>query len=287
MRKMLQLIAAGALVEGSGGMIAKPAVAQDIDMADTVYAGDYLSVGAGVALNPSYAGSDDYVLTPIPLVQGSIGGVAITPRAGGLALDFVPGGEKVDFDLGIAGRLRGDRAVQIKDPVVASFGKLRRAIEIGPSVGLGFSQVLNPYDTLSLSADVLWDVNGAHGGMVVSPSVSYFTPVSRGVAASLSLSSEWADSEFHDYYFRVTPQTSFTTGPVLPAFAPDGAGFTRVGAVMLLGVDLNGDLTDGGLALVAVAGYSQMLGDARRTPFTSVVGSRSQFLGALGVGYTF
>jgi outer membrane scaffolding protein for murein synthesis (MipA/OmpV family) len=268
-------------------IIASPAAAQGIDPENTVYSGDYLSIGIGGAFSPSYAGADDYVFTPLPILQGSLGGVGINPRAGGIGLDFVPAGERVDFDLGVAGRLRSDRAVQIKDPVVLGLGKLDRAIEVGPSLGVGFMQVLNPYDSLSFNADILWDVNGAHGGIVVSPGVTYFTPLSQGVAASLTLSSEWADADFHDYYFSVAPAQSLTTGGVLPAFATGGSGFTRAGATLLLGVDLNNDLTDGGWALVAVTGYSRMLGDARRTPFTSVLGSADQWLGALGIGYTF
>lgn len=271
---------------------ALPAAAQETGPQTTVYDGDYLAVGVGGAFVPSYSGSDDYVISPVPLLQGSIGGIGITPRAGGIGLDFVPadsgpGGDGVDFNLGVAARLRSDRAVQIKDPLVASLGKLDRAIEVGPSAGVGFVQVLNPYDGLTFSVDALWDVNGAHDGMVVAPSITYFTPLSRGIAASLSLSSEWADSDFHDYYYRITPAQSLATGGALPAFAAGNSGFTRAGATLLMGLDLNGDLADGGWALFGAGGYSRMLGDARRTPFTSVAGSADQFLGALGIGYTF
>ena len=256
--------------------------------ADTVYSGDFLSIGIGAAYNPSYSGSDDYVVSVLPIVQASVGGVDINPRAGGVTVDFIPDPEQgVGFDLGVAARLRANRASQIKDPVVASLGELDRAIEVGPSAGISFPAVLNPYDSLSVGADAMWDVNGAHSGMVVSPSVTYFTPLSRGIAASLSVGAEYADADFQDYYFGVTPAQSVTTGGVLPAYDPDGGGFTSVGVNMLLGIDLNGDLTDGGFGLVVLGGYSRMLGDAKRSPFTSVVGSADQFLGAIGIGYTF
>ena len=268
-------------------LFAVPAAAQDVVPEETAFSGDYLSIGIGAALVPSYAGADDYVVTPVPIIQGSISGVDINPRAGGLALDFIPASGNVDFDLGVAARLRGDRSIQIEDETVAGLGKLKRAIEVGPSVGIGFTQVLNPYDSFSISADVLWDVNGAHGGMVVAPSVSYFTPINRGMAASLILSSEWGDSDFQDYYFRVTPTQSIASGGVLPAYSPSGSGFTKAGATLVFGVDLNGDLADGGWALVAAGGYSRMLGDAKRTPFTSEIGSADQFLAAVGIGYTF
>jgi outer membrane scaffolding protein for murein synthesis (MipA/OmpV family) len=262
-----------------------PATAQNAASEPSVFDGDYLSVGAGVAYGPSYAGSDDYTVYPMPLLQGSFHGVAIDPRSGGLALDFIPDPDKgVGFNLGVAARVRLDRAHQIKDPVVKSLGKLDTAVEVGPTAGVTIAQVLNPYDSLTFTADALWDVAGAHKGMVVDPSVSYFTPLSRGIAASLSLSAEYADSKFADYYYTIDPLGSAASG--LPTFDAD-SGFTRAGANLLLGFDLDGNLENGGLALVLVGGYSRMLGDARRSPVTSVRGSADQWLGAVGLGFTF
>jgi outer membrane scaffolding protein for murein synthesis (MipA/OmpV family) len=177
-----------------------------------------------------------------------------------------------------------DRARSIEDPVVRSLGKLDTAIELGPTAGVTIAQVLNPYDSLTFTADALWDVAGAHKGMVVDPSVSYFTPLSRGIAASLSLSAEYADGKFADYYYTISPAGSAASG--LPVFNA-GSGFTRAGANLLLGFDLDGNLENGGLALVLVGGYSRMLGDARRSPVTSVRGSADQWLGAVGLGFTF
>jgi MipA family protein len=273
-------IAAGALV-----LLASPAMAQDAASEPSVFDGDYLSIGAGAAYGPSYAGSDDYVVYPVPLLQGSFHGVGIDPRSGGVALDFIPDPEKgAGFNLGVAARVRMDRAHKIKDPVVRSLGKLDTAIEVGPTAGVTIAQVLNPYDSLTFTADALWDVAGAHKGMVVDPSVSYFTPLSRGIAASLSLSAEYADSKFADYYYTITPLGSAASG--LPVFDA-GSGFTRAGANLLLGFDLDGNLENGGLALVLVGGYSRMLGDAKRSPVTSIRGSADQWLGAVGLGFTF
>lgn len=256
---------------------------------ETVFDGDYLSLGVGAGYSPSYLGSDDYVISPLPIIQGSYRGIDINPRGAGLAIDFIddPAGGGVGFDLGVVGRLRSDRASRIEDEVVESLGELDRAIEVGPTAGFSFAQVLNPYDSLTVSSDVAWDINGAHGGMVVSPSVSYFTPLSRAMAASLSLGAEYGDGGFMDYYFRVTPAQSVVTGGELPAFEPDGGGFTSAGATLLLAYDLNGNLADGGWGLVAIGGYSRVLGDAKNSPYTSVRGEADQFFGALGIGYTF
>ena len=55
-----------------------------------VFEGDHLTVGAGAIYEPSYDGSDDYVVSPIPIARGRIRGIEISPRQGGVALDLVP-----------------------------------------------------------------------------------------------------------------------------------------------------------------------------------------------------
>ncbi len=294
----IRQIAAAAAV--SSLLLAGPAFAQDISDApgpqgpppgieDSVFSGDFITIGAGAAVSPSYTGSDDYVVSVLPVVLGSVGGVRITPRAGGLKVDFIPDERgEVGFDLGVAARLRNNRASRIKDDVVAQYGELDRAIEVGPSVGINFPAVLNPYDSVSIGTDVMFDINGAHGGTVVSPSVSYTSPLSRAILASFSISAEWASEDFQDYYFGVDPINYVGPAPdALTAYDPDGGGFTSIGTNLLLGIDLDGDVTNGGLGLIVITGYSRLVGDAADTPFTSVRGSRDQFLGAAGLTYTF
>ncbi|WAT17641.1 MipA/OmpV family protein [Aurantiacibacter sp. MUD11] len=287
--RRFSLSAAGLALATAAPAMAQEAEGPPVDMGDTVFAGDYLSIGVGVAINPSYTGSDDYVFNVLPIVQGSLLGVEISPRAAGITLDFVQDpDEGVGLDLGISGRLRANRATQIEDEVVELYGELDRAIEVGPHVGVRVPQVLNPFDSLTIGADVMWDINGAHEGMVVNPSVTYFTPLSQSVVASLTFSTEWADEDFQDYYYRVDPLAY--TGPgasPLAVYDPDGGGFTSAGVNLLMGIDLDGDVTNGGLGLVVIGGYSRVLGDAADTPFTAVRGTRNQFLGAVGVGYTF
>lgn len=276
-------------------LAAAPALAQEeqvtagpadpVDPAGTVYDGDWLSLGVGVGYGPSYDGSDDYVLYPAPLIQGSLGGIGIQPRPAGIALDFIPNsGEGIGFTLGPVAKMRLNRSRQIKDPVVAAAGKLKKAIEVGAQAGISLPKVLNPYDSLSVGVDALWDVNGAHGGMTLTPSVTYFTPLSRGIAASLSLSAEHGDGDFMRYYYSVTPAQSLASG--LPLYTADG-GWTKAGATVLLGFDFDGDLTNGGLAAVLIGGHSRMLGDAKDSPYTSIRGSAGQWFGAVGIGYTF
>lgn len=281
-------LAAPAMAQDAGepGVVAE-LPAPDEQSQPTVFDGDYLTIGAGVGYGPSYSGSDDYVLFALPLVQGSLGGVDFSPRPAGLAIDFLPDrDEGPDLSLGLVARLNSDRADRIKDPVVAAYGELDRAVEVGPTAGISFPRLLNPFDSLTASVDVTWDVAGAHGGMAVSPQVTYFTPLSRAAAVSLSLSTTYIDDDYADYYYSVPVADVSVPGQTLPAFQADG-GFEDASIALLVAYDLGGDVTDGGFSVAGIAAYSRLLGDAKRTPFTSVRGDADQFLLGIGLGYTF
>ncbi|WP_338447392.1 MipA/OmpV family protein [Pelagerythrobacter marensis] len=282
------LMLAGAALSA---LAAAPALAQDGEaagppgMEDSIYSGDWIMIGGGAVYSPSYDGSDDYVVFPIPAIMGKVGPVSIVPSAGGVALDFIENPDRgVGLDLGFVVGLNSNRASKIEDPVVKAAGKLDRAVEIGPSAGVSVSGMLNPYDRFSVGVDARWDVAGAHEGMVASPSVSYFTPLGRGVASALSISAEYVDDDYAGYYYSVSPAQSAASG--LPLYEAD-SGFTKAGATVLLGVDLDGNLANGGLALYGLGGYSRMLGDAKRTPYTSVRGDADQWIASLGIGYAF
>ncbi|MGB5484022.1 MipA/OmpV family protein [Parasphingorhabdus sp.] len=270
--------------------ITSPLLAQEgpppMPVEQSVFDGDYLTAGIGVAVGPSYEGSDNYTFSPLPVVLGSFGGIDFQPRGPGIALDFVPDqkGAKVDFIFGPVVRARFDRQNSIKDPVVRSLGELDFALELGPFAGVQVNRVLHPYDSLTAQVDLRWDVAGAHDGMVVFPSLTYFTPLSRGVITSLAVSGEYVDNDYADYYFSISPAGSAASG--LPTFTAT-KGWKNVGATMLTAVDLDGDATNGGFGLIFLGSYSRLLGDPKRSPVTSIRGSANQWFGAVGVGYTF
>ena len=204
----------------------------------SVFDGDWITIGVGAAYTPSYDGSDDYVISPLPLLQGKLGGVSINPRPAGVALDFIddPSGSAVNFSLGVAARLNRNRASQIEDPVVFEYGKLDTAIEVGPTVGATFNGILHQFDSISVGVDVLWDVAGAHNGMTINPSVTYFTPLSRGTALSFSLSARHVDDDYAAYYYSVpVAPATLAVADRLPVFNAEG-GFDKVGANLLFGM---------------------------------------------------
>ncbi len=255
------------------------------DIEDSVFAGDFLAAGVGVVIAPSYVGSDDYQIVPVPVLQGSVGGIGINPRPAGVALNVVPDrDQRVSLQAGPAFRLNFNRAVDPRDELVDAFPRRDIAVELGPTIGVGIDGVLHSVDSFTLTADVLWDVAGAHDGLSVRGSATYFTPVSRGAAVTLSAHTTWIDESYADYYYTVDP--ALAPGTPLPAFKAD-AGFQGAGLTSLVVVDLDGDLLNGGLALFGVVNYTRLMGDAAESRFTSIAGSADQVFGGLGIGYTF
>jgi outer membrane scaffolding protein for murein synthesis (MipA/OmpV family) len=264
-----------------------PAIAQDAPD-ETAMNGDRITVGAGAVYSPSYRGSDNYSVSPIPVIIGQIGGIEINPRAGGVALDLIQDDRDsgFGFSLGPVASYTANRARGIRDDVVRASGKLDEAVELGGTIGVTGYKLLNPYDSLTLSADVRWDVASAHKGMVWSPSLTYMTPLSRGSLVALTASASHVDDDFAQYYYSVTPGQSARTRGVLPVYNADG-GWDAANIGLIGALDLDGDLLNGGFQLLGVAAYSKMLGDGKDTPFTSIRGDADQWIGGLGIAYTF
>jgi outer membrane protein len=259
-------------------------------MPKIVFDENWLSVGVGAGLVPSYSGSDDYILFPLPLIVGRVGGVGLRPNGPGIRLDLLSPApalgpnQKTTFNFGPAIRFRNDRAQQIEDEVVELAEDLDVALEVGLAGGVTFPGVLNSNDSLTLNTQVRWDILGAHEGMLVEPTVGYSLPLSRAILFQGTVGLQFVDDSFADYYFTVTPDQSAATG--LPLFEADG-GLNSVSATAIVNFDLDGNALNGGFSIYSVMGYTRLVGDAANTPFTDLRGSANQFIFGVGVGYTF
>lgn len=189
-----------------------PAFAQDSEVIKAevvdrgVFAGDWVMVGVGAGYHPSYDGSDDYVLFPMPNAQGSVGGIEFGARGPGLYADLIADGHSdnnVKFLLGPLVRARMDRHSNVKDPIVRLLGKVDVAVEVGARAGVSFSKIISPYDSLTLSSDNQWDVAGAHKERLISPSISYSTPLSTAIFTSVALSATHVDDNYAATYLAL------------------------------------------------------------------------------------
>jgi outer membrane scaffolding protein for murein synthesis (MipA/OmpV family) len=253
----------------------------------SAFSGDFLIVGAGAVVVPSYEGSNDLKVIPAGAVAGRVGGIGINARAFGVALDLIPDSNRsggIGFTAGPVLRYRTNRTGNVRDEVVAKLGKLKGVVEAGVVVGIDAKKVFNPYDSLSFSVDFRWDVSGQGSGMIVAPGVSYLTPVSEGIAVGGAINANFIDDRYAQYNFGISPAGSAASG--LPAYTARG-GLKDIGVGAFVAFDLNGNFLDGGPSVGLGALYSRLFNSAAETPITSIRGSRNQVIFGAGVGYTF
>jgi outer membrane scaffolding protein for murein synthesis (MipA/OmpV family) len=245
---------------------------------------DTFTIGAGAAYIPDYEGSDDYRIIPAAAIRGRVSGISFFTRATYLYVDFVPrGGNALEFDAGPIVGARLNRTGKIKEDFVDALPERDTAIEVGGFAGISYHGLTNPYDTLSFRVDVVKDVAGAHKSTLVTPTIDFGTPVSRYTYIGASLSAEWSGGAYADYYYSISPADALASG--LPAYDADG-GFKNWRLGLLVNHSLSGDLTHG-ISLFATGGYSHLAGDFKDSPIVDLRGSASQWLGAVGLAYTF
>jgi MipA family protein len=246
---------------------------------------DRLTLGLAVAVSPSYDGSDDYKLSPGGLIQGQVSGFSFAARGTNLYVDLLREAPRAKIDI-VAGpvvQLRLERNANIRDRQVAALGKIKPALELGGYVGIGASGVINPFDKLSFDVSYRADVSGIHNSALISPTISYVTPLSRRTLALLAVSAEHVGRKYGQTYFDV-PTTANASG--LAPYGVTGAGWKSAGGNLLLVQSLGPDIRKG-WSVFAFGGYSKLLGQYARSPIVRDAGSADQFIGFAGLAYSF
>lgn len=264
---------------------AAPARAQDqpVDLyRDTV------TVGAGVAALPDYEGSNDYRITPVPAAIGAIKGYGFVLAGNQLSVDLIKDepGPVWDFQAGPIVQLNFNRSASgsIDDLRVRALGKRAIAVELGGYVGLGKTGVLtSPYDKLSVTLGYRHDVSQVHNSGIWNPSITYFTPLSRKAAIGLFASADIVERGYAQTYYSVSAAQSVASG--LPVYTA-GAGLKNWTLGAIGSYSLTGDLLHG-VKIVGGGTYGRMEGDIARSPLVAIAGSRDQWLGTIGLAYTF
>ena len=266
-------------------LVTIPAYAQD-QPADPYR--DTVTVGAGVAAVPDYEGSNDYRIVPVPAAIGAIKGYGFVLAGNQLSIDLIKDepGPVWDFQAGPIAQLNFNRSSSgnIDDLRVRALGKRATAVELGGYVGIGKTGVLtSPYDKLSVTLGYRHDVSDVHDSGIWNPSITYFTPLSHKAAIGLFASADIVERGYAQTYYSVSAAQSLASG--LPVYAA-GGGLKNWTLGAIGSYSLTGDLLHG-VKLVAGGTYGRIEGDIARSPLVAIAGSRDQWLGTLGLAYTF
>ena len=245
---------------------------------------DTVTVGLGVGVTTSYDGADEYKAIPGGALQGTISGHDFRLTGLQIFVDAIPNdlSRRIDIELGPVAGVRLNRNGEVQDDQVAALGELGTAVELGARGSVGLRGVMDRTDSLALTVTAVWDVADAHGSHVISPAVEYSALIGRSTFARAAITADFVGGDYADYYFGVTPAGSQASG--LRIWDPDG-GLESIGTNVLLTHSLSGQRK--GWALFGIASYSRLQGDMADSPLVRDVGSRDQFFGSVGIGYTF
>lgn len=227
-----------------------------------------VTVGGGAQIMPSYYGSDDYSIFPLPKFglrrEGRDMPFVAPDESFGIGLL----GQDSAFNFGPIGRLIAKRE---EDDVGAPVGDVDLTVEAG-----GFVQVFLG-ENFRLRGELRQALNG-HDGMVGDLAADFIVRDGNNTIFSIGPRAHWADNDFHDAYFGV-PVAIPAAG--LTAYNP-GSGFYSVGARAGLTQRLGRNW-----GLFGYAGYDRLIGDAADSPIVRQLGSRDQLSGGLGLFIEF
>ena len=245
-----------------------------------------LTIGIGGGFGPDYEGSNESAFQPGGVVQGQLDGFDFQMRGTNLYIDLLRDAPRARTALtfGPVVQVRLERTGKIRDPRVAALGDRKTAVELGAYAGVSQRGVLNRYDSVNVELSFLHDVAGARRSFLLTPSLSYSTPLSRRTYGRAILSADYVGEGYGRTYFDVTPAGAAASG--LAPYATSGSGFKSAGLTTLLVRDLRGDPRQG-IGLFALAGYKRLLGQYAASPIVRDAGSADQGFVVAGLTYSF
>lgn len=246
-----------------------------------------ITVAVGVASLPDYQGADNNVFIPAGAIVGSVRGHDFFTRGTQLYVNLIPntGEVGISYEVGVIGAIRTDRTGKVDNRQVRALGKIDTAYEIGGFVGVGKTGVItSDYDTLTARVAYVHDVSGTYDSYVITPQVNYTTPLSVRTLVAIGASADYAGKGFGRTYAAVTPIGTLASG--LRTYDVNDSGFRQFNASAFVVQSLSGDLRHG-LGVGAGVVYGRMLGKYKDSPIVADVGSADQWVGAVGLTYTF
>jgi OOP family OmpA-OmpF porin len=225
-------------------------------------------LGLGVGAAPDYEGSNEY--KAVPLVQARLNfekGYYISLFGNSLRANVVP---SKNWHLGPMVRYRAERD-DVKDDEIDNFEKIDAATEVGL-----FASYSGEHLIAVLSGTK--DISASYSGYLGELGLGYKIPLSRG-ALTLFAMTTYADSEYMETYFDVTPANSIRSD--LPTYHAE-SGFKDASAGFAWQHNLNDNW-----GLLTVARYSRLLEDAEDSPVVDDEGDANQYFAGLLVNYRF
>lgn len=260
------LIAGAALVT----LCAAPAAAQDRDDEDGERPrGRIVTIGAGAQAYPKFPGAEDLGIYPMPIIGIRRAGRPVPLEAPDEGFGFGILSDDSPINFGPALNFQRRRS---EEDVGAAVGNVGRTVEVG-----GFVETFLG-ENFRLRGELRQGLGG-HEGLVGDLGADIFARGNGDTVFSIGPRVRWADNDYMDAYYGVTPAVAGSTG--LAAFDPD-SGIHAVGAAAGMRLDVGG-----GVAVHSYVRYDRLMNEAADSPIVTRFGSRDQFGAGLGLSFSF
>jgi outer membrane protein len=223
-----------------------------------------IELGAGAEVRPAYPGSKDYEVWPTGFFD--------------LHYLYLPGfGEVHSKRANIYGWSFGpsfnwqSKRKTSDYPELYGLNDVDATFELGAKVGYTFDWI-RPWVAARYGF-------GGHEGVVGETGLDFIFRPSPVFLWTIGPRASFANSDYMETYFGVTPAESRRSG-TLAAYAPDG-GFKGVGAELTARYEFAPNWAVRGEFM-----YEKLIGDAADSPITKI-GSSDQFTAKLGLTYIF
>jgi len=234
-------------------------------------------VGLAVGFIPDYVGSDDYTYGIAPAFRYQFD----EQRFVELTANYLDANilNSSTWRFGPAFRYRFGRDGDVDDLVVKNMSDIDDTIEGGVTAYGTWILGNDPRHRVTAGADALWDLGDASGGYSSNVFARYWAPVSRAIDVGVAGNFQYSDENFNDTYFGVSAADSTASG--LPTFNAD-SGVTSYSIMPMAMIHLSREWHVG-----VGFRYQKLAGDAADSPIVEDRGDDSQWVGGIGLVYSW
>lgn len=230
-------------------------------------------LAAGGLVKPDYEGSDDYEISPLPMVSISYRDRVFLkgPKLGAnlLALqgpgpgDYLRAGPLLNYRMG---------RDQDDNDALRGLGDVDGSIEAGGFVEYGIRGFV-------LGVTALQDFSDGHGGLTVAFQGGIQRRLTERWSVKAGVSSTWADDSYTKSFFGVDAGQALRSG--YSQYSPE-AGFKDVGLSVAMDYAVTANWS-----VSSRVGYTRLLGDVADSPIVDQEGSANAYEAGVFVGYRF
>ena len=238
--------------------------------APATVSGADVSLGLGVGMAPDYIGGDDYEAVPIPLFSATWENHMSVEWVGGKATaNLIP---SPVWRLGPTVEYIAKRDDDVDDDKVSRMESVDAAVMTGALLGFEI-------DTWHGNIEAMWDLADGNDGNIYRINLGFNIPVGERGAFGLEAFTTYADSDFMESYFAVSPKDSVRSG--LPEYKADSDLYDW-------GFNVSAGWSPwGNWSLLGLGSWKRLMGDADDSPVVDDQGSQYQWFGGIVVAYTW